>query len=612
MELLLTATILLVLLLLSIIFFLFNKIERIQNTVSRIEYHLYNKNNADCQEVDNSAAATTETYPEVKKAEPVVYKAILLPQEQNKNSTPWNKFWNWLSVGENFRPDNVAPEYAVVTTWLIRCGVLLLLVGAGFLLKYSFDRKMFSPALRIGISYFAGTAAAAAGHFFARGKYRKLNLTISGGGFALMFFTSFAAYSFYGMFGIKTISILTIATVLASIACSWHRNSPVTAFVGGLGGYIAPVFLAADLPVPYPFICYFALLNSGLAFTAFRKNWPSLRCLLAVGYAYPIVYLFSKYECGQTGLYSYWLLGLSGINYLLCTLPFWNRSDLDKVEYYLWSIANVNFFIFSLLFANHIDQSGILAACNSILAVLINLLVFRFCPDKKNKFCFLAFAILALVCAEEFALRKYFWHSTVLSLTALSSALMAKYFYTKLFTASSLVLFIYAVLTFTEPADSGYLIELRYNLLTYGTFAVSLLIAASFIKKNQCREKYEWMSVVSNVMFIVGGAMLFIYLSCEIYEFLENYLPSFRLGGVSVLWSIIALVLTLTGIKKALPVLRHLGGLLFALTCFKVTLIDLSGLDSLWRITALISVGILMIIAAVMYIRKKDLFTIDK
>lgn len=272
----------------------------------------------------------------------------------------------------------------------------------------------------------------------------------------------------------------------------------------------------------------------------------------------------------------------------------------------------MNFFIFSLLFANHIDRSGILAACNSILAVLINLLVFRFCPDKKHKQCFLIFAILTFVCAEEFALRKYFWHSTVLSLTALSLALMAKYFYTKLFTASSLVLFVFAVLTFTKPAENSYLLELRYNLLTYGIFAVSLLSAASFIKKNQSNEKHEFITVTSNSMFVVGGAMLFIFLSCEMYEFLENYLPSFRLGGVSVLWSIIALALTLGGIKKVLPLLRHLGGLLFALTCFKVILIDLSGLDSLWRITALISVGILMLVAAVMYIRKKDLFSTEK
>ena len=51
-----------------------------------------------------------------------VYRAVLLDSPPSvpvgivKKSAVWSKVCNWICVGEEFRPVNIAPEYAVVTT----------------------------------------------------------------------------------------------------------------------------------------------------------------------------------------------------------------------------------------------------------------------------------------------------------------------------------------------------------------------------------------------------------------------------------------------------------------------------------------------------------------
>lgn len=610
MEALVSAVFLLVCVLLLIILVLLNKIDRMQAVISRIEYVLFQlKQNIafpPAPPLPPSGQNNVIAEKAVQSARPV-YKAVLLqtvPPKTTTNSV-WSRLWNWLTVGEEFRPQNIAPEYAVATTWLIRCGVIFLVIGAGFLLKYSFDKNLFSPALRVGGVAFLGICAAIGGHCFAKNKYRRLGVTISGGGFALLLFSLLAAHNFYGMIGTKTTIITAIPVVAAAIAASLHRNTPITIWIGGIGGYIAPWILNEKIAEPSLLICYFTLVNAGILFVAWLKKWPSLRCLSAVGYAYCSIGMMLTYEANILTLnYS---LPFFAINYILCTLPFWHNAAVEKFEYFIWGCANGLFFLFAFPKACQ-EGSEILASITAAFAVTVNLLVFWICRDRKSKGVFIIFAAIALVFALEFGVGKYFWHSAVFSATALLLSIIAMRCYFRVFMLCSLGIFAYTALTFSDMENAVYWLELRNNMLSYGVFAIALMLAAFCVKKSLDYKNQTRKAVIANSMLVASGAVMFIYLTCETYELLGYFQPSFRLGGISVLWSIFAVTLTLLGIKSNYPRLRHLGILLFALTCFKVLLVDLSGLDSLYRIIALGVVGMLMIAAAIFYIYKKDQF----
>ena len=47
------------------------------------------------------------------------------------------RIWNWILVGDEHRPKNVTIEYAVASTWLMRLGVIALVICIGYFLRLS-------------------------------------------------------------------------------------------------------------------------------------------------------------------------------------------------------------------------------------------------------------------------------------------------------------------------------------------------------------------------------------------------------------------------------------------------------------------------------------------
>ena len=139
-------------------------------------------------------------------AEPVVAEAArteeaeiatVPPKEPSKFETAareiLGKIWNWIVVGEEHRPQNVTMEYAVATTWLLRLGVMILVIGIGFFLKYSITEGIIGPAGKVALAALAGVGMLVGGIRLFRGAYDLLGQGLAGAGFATLYFSFYTA-----------------------------------------------------------------------------------------------------------------------------------------------------------------------------------------------------------------------------------------------------------------------------------------------------------------------------------------------------------------------------------------------------------------------------------
>jgi uncharacterized membrane protein len=84
-----------------------------------------------------------------------------------------------------------------------------------------------------------------------------------------------------------------------------------------------------------------------------------------------------------------------------------------------------------------------------------------------------------------------------------------------------------------------------------------------------------------------------------------------RAGGVSILWSLFALGLSLAGIKRDLRLARLTGLALFGVVAWKVFFFDLARLAQLYRILAFIVLGVLTLAGAFAYIKYRQAFAVS-
>lgn len=107
---------------------------------------------------------------------------------------------------------------------------------------------------------------------------------------------------------------------------------------------------------------------------------------------------------------------------------------------------------------------------------------------------------------------------------------------------------------------------------------------------------------------ITGLGFLFVVTTLELNSFLHHYVPGLQAGGISILWTVYALSLILTGIRRNIRAMRLVGLTLFAIVAGKVFIVDLARLDQVYRVVAFILLGILVLCGSFVYLKYRNTF----
>ncbi|MFB3065024.1 MAG: DUF2339 domain-containing protein, partial [Planctomycetota bacterium] len=169
--------------------------------------------------------------------------------------------------------------------WFNWVGILAILFGVAYGLKYSFDRDWITPVTRFWSGLVFGVVLLGAGTYSERHRYAALARGFWGGGIGVLFLVFFAGFKL--LFDADGAPIIgrgvsftgMAATVAVGVAIAVLYNTRTTALLSAIGGYLTPVLLTTGEPDQVFLFTYLSILTAGLLVLAYRQRWVFFRAL---------------------------------------------------------------------------------------------------------------------------------------------------------------------------------------------------------------------------------------------------------------------------------------------------------------------------------------------
>jgi uncharacterized membrane protein len=184
--------------------------------------------------------------------------------------------------------ERLSLEMKLGTRWLNWVGIVMLLAGIAFFLKYAYDNAWIGPKGRLALGTLFGITALVIGERFRRKNWHILFQVLTGGGLASFYLCIFFSFQVYYL-STQTVSMILaiLVTGMAVVMAVAHNAMPI-AFLALIGGFLSPVLLSTGENHPYALFSYIAILDLVAMGSAYFRRWRALDlfCFISTGVLY--------------------------------------------------------------------------------------------------------------------------------------------------------------------------------------------------------------------------------------------------------------------------------------------------------------------------------------
>ncbi len=517
-----------------------------------------------------------------------------------------------------------AAEVRLGQTWLLIIGIVVMVLGVGYFLKYAFDRNWIGPVGRVAMAYAGGAACLAIGEHFRRKGLAAFGLYLVGGGIAVLYFSGYAAFQVYHLIGQPTAFGLMVAvTALAGLLALTH-DIMWLAVLGIIGGFLTPVILSTKQDNQIALMTYMTILNGGILWIAAFKRWGLLNGL---GFAFT------------------WLLFLAWYGAHYEPVKFIRTTVFLNIFFAAYAIVPFAYYFvprdqaqrpgFAITFLNTLIAFGVSyvmireyasTQAVSIVSVAYGMLYFAMAVylRRRNPQSLDAFVMLVAMSVLFFVITVplYFSRHWITVCWAVQAAVLlwaaVRIVDERLFFGGIVLLFIAfckfafhdlinlfqfdpSLMAFTK----GFAPAFAERWLTSLTVLSATFAGAAVLRENAVKQQLAGARDARNLFLVIFGILAFAVLNIEVAGYFYDYARPARFAAISVLWALFATALMILGFVRNATILRRCSLVLFAVILLKVFIWDMAHVSTPYRIVSFLVVGVLLIGASYLYHRFK-------
>jgi len=500
-------------------------------------------------------------------------------------------------------------EALVGGRFLNRIGIVAIIVGVSFFLKFAFDNNWIGPSGRVGIGILLGAAMFPWSQWLLTRGYSYFSEGIAALGAAVLYLSIWAGCRYYTLFS-PDVGFACMIVITASIAAvALGRHSQRIGILSLIGGFLTPVLVSTGKDEQVVLFTYLLILGAGMLVMAARREWLSLA---PISFLLTTIYFWDWYSTFYVPSKLELTIAFATLFFLLyAVLPVVNAVRLARLHEIdiLIILANALAYLSALyVMLWPRDRWPLtlfvlaLSACYVAIARLVPAPKSGDAPIPR-----LIFAGLALTFATLAIPIRLDGKWITLALAVEGAILVWTGFRAAaglLRSAGYLLLAISAlrVLVFPLPAR---------QFLFNERFATYVVLIACFGAVLWAAQQYS-SAVQQNEERVVGFVVVAINFHAVVALSLEVWDYFGRTGSgelaqhlaLSLLWTGYATALILLGVRNQSALLRWQALALFGIAVVKVFLYDSSFLDRFYRILSFLVLGLVLLVVSFLYQRK--------
>ena len=593
------------------------QIDRLQSQVDRQTQRIYALENArpgpapvtPASATTGRTAVPAEASVGAAPASAIQQGAPTSAPPDSERTDPFSGDWEWLLGGN----------------WLARIGILAVIIGVGLFLKLAFDNEWIGETGRVVLGLAVGVALLGGGEFWAR-RYPAWAQAVTGGGIAILYLSVFAAYVLYSLVPVAAALGLSSLVTLAAACLALRYESRTVAVLGILGGFATPLFLADKLPGQWALLVYVLVLDLGVLALATFRNWRWFTLLALFGslalFAFWHEELNPSLLLAQVGITVIFLIfvGATTLFHLL-----WRRTP-ELLDQSLIVLNGMAYFGISYLLMFDAYRAW-MGGFTLLLALFYGLLGYGILIRHREQVQLSLFTLGMAPVFLTIAIPVQFGGPWVTIAWAVQAAVLVWLsFFHKMHQLRWAGMAVFALIVFwlvgydfaTSDRGAAYFGDgysywpvANWYFLAFAAAVAAMYLSAYFTWRWRDRYFYPWDIYLTPALLVAANGLTLFALSVEIFNTVDrgffDIAPDIA-GNVtslslSALWALYAAGLIVLGIVRPNRWLRLAGLGLLAVPVVKLFAYDVFSLGQVFRVTAFIGLGALLVVGGFLYQR---------